>query len=148
MGQHDQESGGWQGIMQTRDALWRLYSYEWHHDDDGHHTKLTFVHHYKAHSNNRGNNCQCLCKTVPWLLWQTIYSQKYSAIPVHTQLPAWQHSWCSYSNAFCMTLKQPMHINDGTNQHTYPWIMNRKRDMKGTRIQFNIWVSFLTATKL
>lgn len=25
MGQHGQESGGWQGIMQTGDALWRLY---------------------------------------------------------------------------------------------------------------------------
>jgi hypothetical protein len=41
-----------------------------------------------------------------------------------------------------------MHINDGTNQHTYPWIMNRKGDMKDTKIQFNMWVSFLTATKL
>jgi hypothetical protein len=25
MGQHGQESGGWPDIMQTRDALWRLY---------------------------------------------------------------------------------------------------------------------------
>jgi hypothetical protein len=25
MGQHGQESGGWQGIMQTRGALWRFY---------------------------------------------------------------------------------------------------------------------------
>jgi len=47
-----------------------------------------------------------------------------------------------------MTLKQPMHRNDDINQHTYPWIMNRKRDVKDTRILFNMWVSFLTATKL
>jgi len=47
-----------------------------------------------------------------------------------------------------MTLKQPMHRNDGTNQHTYPWIMNRKRGVKDTSLQFNTWVFFLTATKL
>ena len=107
---------------------------------------MHFAHHYKTHSNIRGNNVQCLCNTV--------YNDYYDKLCIHNNTVPflYTHNYLhdSIPNAVTVVLSAWPWNNQGKemmasiNTHTYGlWT-----DKGMWRIQFNMWVSFLTAKKI